>query len=74
MKNEKLLKIWCDSLIKRQIKTAYDKNMIGGFLCPACKTIHGRGDNAIYPFYYMYSVTKNEKYKKAAQRCFDFQK
>ena len=73
MKYEMLLKAWCDGLIERQIVDAYDKNMNGGFLCPACKTVHGRGDNAIYAFYYMFDRTGEEKYRKAAELCFDFQ-
>ncbi len=73
MKYEELLKTWCDGLINRQIKDSFDKNMKGGFLCPACKTLHGRGDNAVYAFYYMFDKTGDEKYRKAAQLCFDFQ-
>lgn len=73
MKYEILLKTWCDGLIERQIVDAHDKNMNGGFLCPACKTVHGRGDNAIYAFYYMFDRTGEEKYRKAAELCFDFQ-
>ena len=74
MEKEKLLTQWCDSLIKRQLTDLYDEDLKGGFLCPACKTVHGRGDNAIYPFYYLYSKTKDEKYKNAADLCFEFQK
>ena len=59
MEKEKLLTQWCDSLIKRQLTDLYDEDLKGGFLCPACKTVHGRGDNAIYPFYYLYSKTKD---------------
>lgn len=72
MDSIKLLKTWCDGLIARQTENAFDKQMNGGFLCPACKSIHGRGDNAIYPFYCAFSLTRDEKYRKAARLCFDF--
>ena len=66
-----LLKQWCDSLIKLQLKgvgPVYD----GAFLCPACKYEHGRCFDAIYPFMYMADRTGDDKYVKAAVAVFDW--
>lgn len=65
-----LLKEWGDTLIKLQIPEHYDDRFTGGILCPACMLIHGRIGDAMYPFMYLYSVTKDEKYYNAAKLCF----
>ena len=44
-----LLKSWCDGLISYQIHNKGDSRFDGGFFCPACKMIHGRSQDAVYP-------------------------
>ena len=67
-----LLKSWCDGLLRHQISMpgipAYD----GGILCPACKMIHGRCHDAIYPMMYMADRTGDSKYLIAAKKLFDW--
>lgn len=71
-KYENLLKIWCDSLIKLQIK-GYGSPHDGGFLCGACTVLHGRADNAVFPMIYMYAKTGEEKYMESARLVLSFQ-
>lgn len=70
-KYENLLTIWCDRLISLQIR-GYGAPHDGGFLCPACTAIHGRADNAFYPFLYLYQKSGDPKYYNAALSVFDF--
>ena len=58
-----LLKSWCDGLIEYQIKELADSTLNGAFVCPACKNIHGRCDNAMFPMMYMFNETQDEKYR-----------
>ena len=67
----KLLKECCDGLISLQI-TGTDKAFRGGFLCRACKMIHGRSPDAVYPLSVMYKLTGERKYLEAADLCFDY--
>ena len=68
-KYENLLISWCDYLIERQTEQAK-----GGFSCEACEHIHGRADNAIFPLVCAYSITKNDKYLKGAEKLLPFRK
>ena len=38
----KILKTWCDTLIKLQMKEPQSPAIYGGIFCPACGRIHGR--------------------------------
>ncbi len=44
----------------------------GNFNCPACDFKHGRSADAVYPFMYMYSITKNIKWKNASLSLLDW--
>ncbi len=68
-KYEKLLQTWCDSMIKLQIK-GFGAPHDGGLLCPACTALHGRVDNAVFPFIYTYNLTGDEKYYETALGLF----
>lgn len=68
-KYKNLLLSWCDCLIERQTDNAK-----GGFSCEACEHIHGRADNAIFPLVCAYSLTKDEKYMKGAEKLLGFRK
>lgn len=47
-----------------------NKTMDGGFMCPACRKIHGRDDNAIYPFMFEAARTGDKKYLDMAKVLF----
>lgn len=69
---EKLLKSYCDRLIKNQITEMKDPNYHGGILCPACSLIHGRIADSVYPFTVAYELTGDEKYLVAAKHAVDW--
>ena len=67
-----LLRDWCDALIALQIKGLGDTTIDGAFHCRACKVLHGRCPDAVYPLVYMYKKTGDEKYLDAAKSVFDW--
>lgn len=67
-----LLRDWCDALIALQIKGLGDATIDGAFHCRACKVLHGRCPDAVYPLVYMYKKTGDEKYLDAAKSVFDW--
>ena len=67
-----LLKTWCDRLISLQVKGTGVKQLDGGFLCPACKVIHGRCGDAIFPMMLLAQRTGEEKYLSSARALFAF--
>lgn len=69
---EEMLKNWCDELIRLQIR-GYGAPHDGGFLCPACTAVHGRADNAVLPFMYVYRMTGETRYLEAAEAAVRFQ-
>lgn len=70
---EELLQTWCDGLLHWQITGLPDKQSNGAFYCPACKSIHGRCDNAVFPLLYMFSRSGEEKYRTSALQLMDWQ-
>ncbi|MBQ7547143.1 MAG: hypothetical protein IJT41_09285 [Clostridia bacterium] len=64
-----LLREWCDALCALQ-SDAPDPSLSGGILCPACKTIHGRCHEAVYPLLYTAERTGDVKYLTAAKKLF----
>ena len=68
----KLLRDWCDALIKLQFKGLELGDLKGAFYCRSCQVIHGRCPDAVYPFVYMYKTTRDERYLNAAKDVFDF--
>lgn len=67
----KLLIELCDGLISVQDKSS-DPAFRGGIYCRACKNIHGRCPDAVFPFVEAYKLTKDEKYLAAAESVFDY--
>ena len=65
-----LLKTWCDALIGLQLDMPGRGDFDGAILCPACKVIHGRCHDAVYPMMVMARRTGEEKYLSAAKRLF----
>ena len=68
-----LLRSWCDRLISLQIHDTGVPQLDGGILCPACKIIHGRCPDAIFPLMRLADYTGDAKYRRAAQALFDWQ-
>ncbi|MFD0675835.1 MULTISPECIES: hypothetical protein [unclassified Paenibacillus] len=60
-----LLQHCCDTLIDHQ--ELADPAWQGGIRCPACRTVHGRCGDAIFPLYYLYITTGNAKYLTSAR-------
>lgn len=68
-----LLKSWCDELISLQIKDKDAPDYLkGAIICPACKMIHGRIADSIYPLIYLYDRTKDPKYLQSADLLFEW--
>lgn len=67
-----LLKTWCDALIAHQLTGTGSPAFEGGLMCPACKMIHGRCPDAIYPMMYLADATGEEKYLRSARLLFDW--
>ena len=67
-KYEILFLEWCDALLCAQINDRSDTSY-GGFRCDADDYIHGRADNAIYPFVFAYTLTKEKNWAEAKNRC-----
>ena len=67
----KLLIKLSDGLISLQDKSN-DPAFRGGIYCRACKNIHGRCPDAVFPFVEAYKLTKDEKYLIAAESVFDY--
>ena len=64
-----LLKSWCDGLIRYQIREQKDPRFYGGF-CPACKMIHGRSSDAVYPLMCTADFTGQKKNIRMQQKLF----
>ncbi len=65
-----LLKDWCDGLIRLQIDMPGQDDFDGAFLCPACKVIHGRCHDAVYPLICVADRTGDVRYLTAAKKLF----
>ncbi len=68
-----LLTTWCERLVSLQVHDTGDPRLDGGILCPACKIMHGRADNAIRPLLLLADRTGDPRYLTAAIRLFDWQ-
>lgn len=70
-----LLRSWCDKLIELQIKGEGEPGYLqGAMICPACKMIHGRIADNIYPLAYLYDETGEQKYLHSAELLFEWSK
>ena len=67
-----LLQTWCDRMIELQIDDKRQPWVDGGMLCPACRLVHGRVADSVYPMIYLYDYTGNQRYLDAAIKLFDF--
>ncbi len=67
-----LLSRWCERLRSLQVTGTGDRRLDGGLLCPACQIMHGRAQDAMYPFLTMASFTNDEKWIESAEALFDW--
>ena len=68
-----LLKTWCDKLVDMQIDQEDEPEYLkGAIICPACKMIHGRIPDSIYPLIYLYDKTHEIKYLNSARLLFEW--
>ncbi|TBL78997.1 hypothetical protein EYB31_12280 [Paenibacillus thalictri] len=65
-----LVQHFCDTLIAHQ--ELAEPSWRGGIRCPECRTIHGRCGDAIFPLYYMYTMTGKSKYATSARLLADY--
>ncbi len=61
-----LFALWCDGLLRHQIRAPHDATRDGGLACPDCGFIHGRCGDALYPFMKMARQSGDEKWIAAA--------
>lgn len=67
-----LLTVWCDAMLGLQLTETASADFDGGLLCPACKMIHGRCHDAIYPYVFLYHKTGDGRYLNAARALFEW--
>ena len=65
-----LLRDWCDGLLRYQLDRPDVPEWDGGLLCPACKMIHGRCGEAVYPLLCAAAETNDGRYLTAARKLF----
>ncbi|TKG91588.1 hypothetical protein EYV94_21425 [Puteibacter caeruleilacunae] len=70
----KLLKEWCDGMLKYQITQPMGEGLEGGLMCPDCSRIHGRCFDAVYPLMCMADLTGDAKYLEGAKKLQDWAK
>ena len=65
-----LLTEWCDGLLRFQLDMPGSPEFDGGLLCPACRMIHGRCAEAVYPLLCAADLTGEGRYLTAAKKLF----
>ncbi|MBV5312287.1 MAG: twin-arginine translocation signal domain-containing protein [Prolixibacteraceae bacterium] len=64
--SNELLQTWINALLPLQITDQSKTEDYGGIWCPACKRVHGRVADAIYPLLYMADKKQDSKYLDSA--------
>jgi len=67
-----LLDTWVDALLKRQITDDTTPSLYGGLMCPACKRVHGRVADSIYPLVHMAHKKKDNRYMESAKLLYQW--
>jgi hypothetical protein len=57
---------FCEALVAHQVNS--EDSWDGGIICPYCKCIHGRMGDSIFPLYFAYLQTRQEKFLTAARK------
>lgn len=70
MRISSLLARWSEALIRTQAAGTGDPKLDGALICPACRSIHGRCADAMYPFLYMAEATGESRWSDAAASLF----
>ncbi|MCR5782047.1 MAG: hypothetical protein K6G90_04845 [Clostridia bacterium] len=65
-----LLSDWGEALVKLQIVMPERPELDGGIMCPACRMIHGRCHEAVYPLMCLAARTGEERYLTSAKKLF----
>lgn len=71
-KSFKLLKTWCDALLRDQVDDVSKPTIHGALYCNACQVVHGRCNEAIYPLMFLADATGDKKYLDAAIKLWDW--
>ena len=71
---EDLLRDWCDGLLRLQIDDRKHAEQHGAFRCPACRLLHGRCGDAVYPLLRMARSSGQARYLDGAVRVVDWMK
>lgn len=61
-----LMTTWADAFLGYQIKGTGSVHLDGSFICPACKAIHGRTIDDVWPLVWLWDRTGEQKYLDAA--------
>ena len=64
--SNELLETWVNALLPLQITDQSNTDNFGGIWCPACKRVHGRVADAIYPLMFMADKKHERKYVDSA--------
>lgn len=67
-----LLNTWTDALLKSQITDDRTPALYGGLMCPACKRVHGRVADSIYPLVHMAQKKQDSRYMEAAKLLYQW--
>lgn len=65
-----LLETWGEALVSLQTDMPSRPVLDGGVLCPACKMIHGRCHEAVYPLLALAKYTGRREFIRAAEKLF----
>lgn len=68
--HKKLLRSWCNAMLKYQLHDTGDARLDGGLLCPACMRVHGRSADAILPLVTQWQTDGDERCLRAAEKLF----
>lgn len=68
--HKKLLRSWCDAMLRYQLHDTGDARLDGGLLCPACMRVHGRSADAILPLVTQWQTDGDERCLHAAEKLF----
>lgn len=69
---DELLDTWGDTLLKQQITSDKNPALYGGLMCPACKIVHGRVADSIYPLVHLAHKKQDSRYMDAAKLLYQW--
>ncbi len=72
MMADDLLLTWVGALLKHQIINDTTPALYGGLMCPACKRVHGRVADSIYPLVHMAHKKQDSRYMEAAKLLYQW--